>query len=68
MKIFSERLCKTLKETKMSQTELAKRVGMSQSVINNYCTGKREPTLEVLVKICNVLDESADYLLGIKKL
>ena len=39
--------------------------GGVQSVVNNYCTGKREPTLSVLVEICKTLNESADYLLGL---
>ncbi len=51
----------------MSQSMLAKRIGMSQSVVNNYCTGKREPTFDVLILICRALSESADYLLGIEK-
>lgn len=65
MKKFSLRLKETLKTNGMSQQELAKKINMSQSVVNNYCTGKREPTLDVLVSICKALNESADYLLGI---
>ncbi|MDY5676510.1 MAG: helix-turn-helix transcriptional regulator [Eubacteriales bacterium] len=65
MKNFSLRLKETLKTNGMSQQELAKKINMSQSVVNNCCTGKREPTLDVLVSICKALNESADYLLGI---
>ncbi|MCI5497071.1 MAG: helix-turn-helix domain-containing protein [Firmicutes bacterium] len=65
MKNFSLRLKEKLKTNGMSQQELAKKINMSQSVVNNYCTGKREPTLDVLVSICKALNESADYLLGI---
>lgn len=62
---FSVRLRKVLKDTNTSQQALAKKIGMSQSVVNNYCTGKREPTLDVLALICKALNESADYLLGL---
>ena len=65
MNKFSERLRQVLKDNGMSQVMLAKKIGMSQGVVNNYCTGKREPTLDVLVSICQALNESADYLLGI---
>ena len=65
MKKFNERLVECLKNSGMSQLELAKRIGMSQSVVNNYCTGKCEPTLSVLVEICKTLNDSADYLLGL---
>ena len=63
---FRERLKETLKYNSMSQVTLAKKIGMSQSVINNYCTGKREPTLDVLLLICKALDVSSDYLLGLE--
>ena len=65
MNKFSERLKQVLKDNQLSQIALAKKIGMSQGVVNNYCTGKREPTLDVLVLICKALGESADYLLGI---
>ena len=65
MNKFSERLRQVLKDNGMSQVMLAKKIGLSQGVVNNYCTGKREPTLDVLIAICQVLNESADYLLGI---
>lgn len=66
MNKFSERLKEVLRERDMSQDALAKKIGMSQGVVNNYCTGKREPTLDVLVSICRALNESADYLLGLE--
>lgn len=65
MNKFSVRLKQTLKEIGMSQSELASKINMSQSVVNNYCTGKREPTLDVLVLIAKTIGESSDYLLGI---
>ncbi len=49
----------------MSQVELANKIGMSKSIISKYCLGKREPSLDALILICNALQESADYLLGI---
>ena len=52
MNKFSERLRQVLKDNGMSQVMLAKKIGMSQGVVNNYCTGKREPTLDVLIAIC----------------
>ena len=66
MNKFKERLKEVLEDNNMSQVTLAKKTGMSQSVINNYCTGKREPTLDVLILICRALDISADYLLGLE--
>ena len=58
MNKFSERLKQALKDNQMSQIALAQKIGMSQGVVNNYCTGKREPTLDVLILICKALNES----------
>lgn len=65
MNKFKDRLVETLAESGLSQNELAKRISMSQGVVNNYCTGKREPSLDVLVSICKELGVGADYLLGL---
>ena len=66
MNKFSERLRQVLKDNGISQVGLAKKIEMSQGIVNNYCTGKREPSLDALILICKALDESADYLLGIE--
>lgn len=65
MNKFKERLNRSLEENKMSQSALARKINMSKSIVNNYCSGKREPSLDALILICNALSESADYLLGI---
>ena len=65
MNKFQERLNKALQENKISQSELDRKIGMSKTIVNNYCSGKREPSLDALILICNALEESADYLLGI---
>lgn len=65
MNKFKERLMEALAENNISQNALAKKISMSQGVVNNYCTGKREPSLDVLVSICKELNVSADYLLGL---
>ena len=66
MNKFAKRLNEVLRENNMSQNALAKKINMSQSVVNNYCTGKREPTLDGLVLICKVLNVSSNYLLGLE--
>ncbi len=62
---FKDRLTEALKENNMSQKALAKKIFMSQTIINNYCTGKREPSLDVLIAICKELNVTSDYLLGL---
>ena len=66
MNKFKDRLNEELAENSLSQNALARRISMSQTVVNNYCTGKREPSLDVLILICKELQVSADYLLGLE--
>lgn len=65
---FAERFKECLKTNNISQTQFAKRIGVSISLINKFCLGTREPNLDLLLTICNEIGESADYLLGIKEL
>ena len=46
-----------------SQTELGKRIGVNKSVISFYELGTRFPTYDNLLRICDVFNVSADYLL-----
>jgi transcriptional regulator with XRE-family HTH domain len=65
MNDFSKRLREVLEANQISQNELARRINMSHSIINNYCTGKREPSIDVLILICKALGETSDYLIGL---
>lgn len=63
---IGERLKEARKETKLSQKELSKRIGISQSVYSDYENGKVDPTAKVIILLCEELDLTADYLLGIE--
>ena len=49
----------------LRQTDLAKRVGVSSQTICNWETGARVPRADLLGMLCDVLDCSSDYLLGL---
>ncbi|MBQ3265899.1 MAG: helix-turn-helix transcriptional regulator [Ruminococcus sp.] len=49
---------------KLSQKELGSLVGLSESTISLYETGKREPDLATLKKLANYLNVTVDELLG----
>ena len=59
-------LClKELRNAKgITQTDLAKHLGISTSAIGMYEQGRREPDNSTLVKIANFFHVSTDYLLG----
>lgn len=51
------------KQRRLTMKELGEMVGVSESAISQYETGKREADFETLLKIGEVLDCSIDYLL-----
>lgn len=48
----------------MTQSELAKKIGITTSSIGMYETGTRKPSYEVLYKLSEALEVSIDFLLG----
>ena len=62
---FGEKLKSVRKGKHLTQLELSQRLEVSKGTVSAYEQGLSYPSLETLVKICNILDTSADYLLGI---
>ena len=50
------RLKKILEERGVKQSELAKKLGVSTVSLSNWSTGKSQPSLETVVRICQILD------------
>ncbi len=61
---FSSRLKKLRIQNNITQEQLAKRIGLTKSVISAYETGIRMPSYEALLAISRVFKVSIDYLLG----
>ena len=51
-------------DKKMSQENMAKELNVSQSLINNWETGRSTPAPEMLIYIADYFDVSIDYLVG----
>ncbi|WP_180287063.1 helix-turn-helix domain-containing protein [Paenibacillus sp. LK1] len=66
MDIFSARLKFTREKSKLSQKEVAEMVGMSPQGYGKLELGTREPKLEVLAMFPSILNESTDFLLGVR--
>lgn len=62
--LFGDRLAEIRRKKKISQDELAKKIGVHAPVIGRYERGEVKPSIEVAVKIAEALNVSLDYLVG----
>lgn len=53
-----------LVEKKMSQAELADRIGVKRSAVSNWLTGRGAPDIDTLGLICEALDTDFNYMFG----
>ncbi len=65
--ITGARIKEKREEVGISQKELAEKVGVSPSAINQYEAGSKTPSTDILKEIALALSTEADYLLGIKE-
>lgn len=65
LKIFATRLRALRKEQKITQEELAHKIGCSPALISFYETMLREPGLTNIIALCKVFGVSPDYLMGL---
>ena len=62
---FQERFVLELKNSLLSQKELAEKLNIDVSNITKWKQGKNIPSLEVFYELCKIFEVSADYLLGL---
>lgn len=61
--LFGKRLNKSRKEKHMTSDELGDKCGVNSVFIRNIERAARSPSMKVLVKMCNALKLSPNYLL-----
>lgn len=61
---IGEHITQLRKQQNISQGELAKKVGVSRTIIGNYERNTNTPSIEVLIKLSKVFNVSVDYLIG----
>lgn len=62
---FCERLKLIRAENGMTQKDVYGKLGVSPNCYASYEQGRTEPNIDTIVKLCEIFDVSADYLLGI---
>lgn len=63
--ITAKRLVEIRKRHKLTQKELCDKIGVLITTYSGYENGKHDIPTEAIVRICELLDISADYVLGI---
>ena len=51
-------------EKKLTQKQVAERIGLAISAVSSYESNNRYPSYEVLLKLARIFHVSTDYLLG----
>lgn len=62
---FNENLRYAREQKGLSQKDVAEKIGVAKSTYSLYESGNREPNVQTIKKISDVLNVSADDLLGI---
>ena len=65
---FGLRLKRLRKRKKLSQTELAKKIGVTKSTIYRYESNTLSPSLDKAILLAQILDTTLDYLAGLDKI
>lgn len=61
--LMGQRMKSRRKELKITQSELAEEIGISNNHISSIETGNETPSLDTFIRICNGLKVTPDYLL-----
>ncbi|MDR2475585.1 MAG: helix-turn-helix domain-containing protein [Bacteroidales bacterium] len=61
----SELIKLSLEEKGITQRELANNIGVSPSRVNDYISGRSDPTLKIARQLCMVLNISPSAMLGV---
>lgn len=62
-KTFMNRIKEVLQEKGIKQTWLAEKLGKSFNIVNDYCNNRRQPSLECIFMISEILNVNVKELI-----
>lgn len=62
-KVIFKNLKNEIENSGKKKSEIAQAIGISAPTLSQYLSGRAQPTLATLTKLCRVLDISADDIL-----
>ena len=60
---IQQRLAEASRQSGMTQTEIAAKVGIKQPTVGQYLSGRSMPALDTFANLCAVLDVDPAYIL-----
>ena len=60
---IQERLAEEIIHSGMSQTKIAKKIGVSQQAVSSYVRRCKMPAFDTFANLCRLLDLDANYIL-----
>lgn len=67
IKDIQKQVSEALKLCGLTQTEIGKRIGVSQQTVSHYIKGDKMPSLDTLANLCEQLDLDPYEILCIKQ-
>lgn len=64
--MLNQRIRETRLARKMSQVDLANALGVTKQSVSNWENDNIQPSVEMLIRLSQVLSTSTDYLLGLE--
>ncbi len=64
--LIKAKVAEAIKQSGLSQSELARRLNIRQSNISHYVKGDKMPALDTLANLCVILDLDANEILCVK--
>ena len=66
LEMIRERLIESIRTSELTQTEIAKRLGIKQPTVGQYLSGRSMPALDTFANLCKILDTDPAYVLCLK--
>ena len=64
--IISQNIKREIEQSGKTKTEIARALGVSNPTVSQYLSGRIQPSLATLSRLCNFIGCSADDILNVK--
>lgn len=63
---IQKNIAEAIRTSGMTQSALAKKLGVSQQTVSHYVKGDKLPAPDTLANLCRILDADANDILGLR--